>query len=308
MTFDKDQAVQAIEQGATIADLAHTFNMGWTEAALQLDSLGIPPPNALAQTAPDRLVAQYMGLVQEGAPRLAHNQLIEQPDGSLLGMPKGFSLQRIDLNAIFERFHGPNGYVDPFTGVSTGRRVLVVNSSEVKAGAPRNFLITNLETISDASIDARYCKWMRPIQESWEFAVNDFVFQIEISRPYDKLVGGTYTQMYVDGLFERWVGGPLQQYAASTPEKEPVFKPMTTFEMAWWAWQQLTHYGLLKGLVRLKVTGFPDNRTTVLRDDDVMNAIIGYALKDQNGSPLIVPANASQMPQKFAPGALLNSR
>lgn len=307
MTFDKDQAVQAIEQGATIADLAHTFNMGWAEAALQLEQAGITLPNALNKTAPDQMVAQYMGLVQAGSPRLTHEQLIEQSDGSMLGMPKGFSLLQIDLNAIFERFHGPNGYIDPYTGESTGRRVIIVNSSEVKPGAPRNFLITNLETISDASIDARFCKWMRPIQETWEFAVNDFVFRLTISRPYDKLVGGTFPQMYVEGLFERWVGGPLQQYAAVTPEKEPVFRPMTTFEMAWWAWQQLTHYGLLKGLTKLEVTGFPDNRTTVLHDDDVMNAVIGYALKDQNGSPLIVPAGRMPSP-KFAPGSLLNSR
>lgn len=303
MTFDKDQVLQAIDQGATIADLAATHNIGWAETASKLDELGIPHPNALNKTAPDQFVAQMMGLVEDGFIRTSHEDLIVQPDGTLFGMPKGFSIQRIDLKGIFERFHGPNGYVDPYTGQPTNGNILTIQPLNLKSDRPPNLLITNIQTISDSSINTRFCKWMRPITETFEYAVNDWIFKLVITAPYDKLVGGTYQKLFVDHLFERWVGQPLAKYETPNIEKEPVFYPKTPFEMAWWSWQQLTHYGLLKGLAKLEVSA-PDNRSAVLSDDDVMNAVLGYSLKD--GAPSLV--TAGQMPTgnpKFSPGGLI---
>jgi hypothetical protein len=298
MTFERQSIAESIQQGATVADIAAQHNVSWGEAAAEIDRLGISRPNAQQDTVADRLVRSYLGLVEETR-HATHDQLMRQPDGSILGLPLNFSIQNIDLNRIFERFHGPAGYVDPYNGAQTGSRILIVNSSESQAGRPRNFLCTNIETLSAQTIEERFCNWMRPIMELFGFEIGDWHFILTVQRPYDKLVGGTYSQAYMEVLFDRWVGQPLAQYGTVSAEREQVFRFSTPFELAWWAWDQLTHVGLLKGLTELRVTHEVSCRSAVLRDDDVQNAIIGYSLKDQKGSPLIV--QASQMPPAGKP-------
>ena len=296
----REAILEAIRNGATIGDIAAANNVSWDQAVRLIHENGIKPPAATQDTAPDRMVAKYLGLTDDQQ-HPDQVDLVQRPDGPF-GLPANFSIQRIDLNQIFERFHGQAGYVDPYTGAPTQNKILIVNASESQTGRPRNFLCTNLETLSEQTIKERFCDWMRPIQETFEFQTLQHTFELTIQRAYDRLVGGTYQQPYMEALWDRWVGQPLAQHLTRGPEHEAVFSFNTPFSVAWWAWDQLTHAGLLKGLVGLNVRDRNTGRTTVLRDDDVHTAIVGFLLKEQKGSSLIVPA---AMPGKFAPGKLL---
>lgn len=304
MTFDRTSAEQFILQGATIADIADRLNTSWAEAATYLAGLGVSPPRATSEAPPDTLVSRYLSLVGDGTHPTQEELLSEA--GGTFGVPPGFSPRKIDLAAIYEHFHGPKAYIDPYNGQQTNRRVLLVNSSDVVPGKPRNFLVTNIESLSEQTIKERFCNWMRPICETFEVKVLDWRVRLKISRPYDRLVGGTYTTEYINGLMARWVTSPLETYQGS-PEKEPVFTIKTPFVMAWWSWQQITHFGLLKGLIELDVQNTQDSHSCVLRDDDVANSIVGFCVKDTVGAPsIIVPA--TQVPGQFAPGSLITTR
>ncbi len=320
MILEKEAVEQLIQQGATLAELASQQNLSWDDAAAKLTELGIARPGMVRQTAADQTIAQYQGLIDGMDIHPTPEQLVLGPDGHVIELPVNFSTSRIDLSAVFERFHGKDGWVDPFNGQPTGPvdengqptrfngRIVVVNNSVQNPGRPRNFLITNVETLTDQTVDQRFCRWMAPIRE--EFVFRDIAKKwdigLVISRNYDRTIGGTYNPIYMDNLFDRWVRQPLNQYyedAVTSPEKEPVFRLSAPFELAWWVWQQLTHAGLLKGLIELAVSSH-DGRTSVLRDEDVMGAVLGYHLKDHSASSLIVTPD--QIPnQKFSPGALL---
>lgn len=309
MELDRDLIVNSIANGATLSDLAAQHNCSFQGAADEVDRLQIQRPNANQRTPADQMIAQYLGLIEEGSHHASPEELVRGPAGSVAGLPPSFSINQIKLNPIYEYFHGEAAYTDPYNGqLVPDQRVMAVNPSDVRPDQPRNFLITNIESLSKQTIEQRFCPWMRPIRETFDFMVSErSTIQLTIQRPYDKLVGGTYAQIYLEHLFERWVGGPLAQYGGKTsPESEPVFMTMSPFETAWWAWQQLTHAGLLKGLIEIKVSRYDDGRSAILRDDDVQNTMLGFLLKEKGESSLVL---TNQMPrQKFAPGTLLPGR
>ena len=278
--WDKTQIQNMILNGATVADLAAHHNTDFRGALEQLGSLGIVAPNAQHNTAIDQTIRRYLGFCGSTATHHSAEAFVDPLQNPMSGFVHDADEQTISLAQVFEHFHGQDGYRDPYNGKATERRVLVLNIADIQNQQPyRNFLITNLIALSDETLTQRFAGWMPPIQETFWYEVGKWRFELLISKQYDRMVGGTYQPLYMRNLFNRWVEQPLQQYGDRSSEYEPVLNVSTPYGLAWWSWCQLTHYGLLKGLLRIEVSSAEEQRSATLRDVDMINIIVSSALR-----------------------------
>lgn len=276
-------------QGSTLPDIAAQLNISLDEALERMFTSGVTLPNATVDNPANTMIDQYRRLSELDNTPATPEQLLAYPDGTTLGYPKGFtSGGMVNVDAIYKAFHGER-YIDPYTGAETDGKLFPVN------GNTSQFIITNWESLSTETIERRFTRWLPPITEVFSYgSVDNLDVEVTITRPYDKIVGGTYEPRYVAALVERWVNGPLRRHLIRGPEYEKVFKTASPFALAWWAWIQLTHFGLLKGLAKIEVKRFfsvdsdIQTHSSVVTDAMVAQAIIHHQHKD--GSPRIQTA------------------
>jgi len=267
-----------VANGATVADVAAQMNSSWEEAVRLFHRLDVPVPSAAHQAGPDQSVQALKSMLTDGFEELTGERLV-----AMLGYPK--IERKIDLREIYETFHGTE-YLDSYSGLPVPERKIYPVSDNIVAGGPRNILITTFECLSQETLNSRFSRWMQPIQETFTCKTAGHQFKLTIYRAYDRKVGGTYSAAFVTALFDRWVGMPLKHLDRAV-DQEDVFPVKTPFHLAWWAWIQLTHAGLLKGLIELRVADLATGQETVLADDNVMSTILGSIPKTT--SNIIIP-------------------
>ena len=275
----KTELENLVASGATLADVAAQLNVSWEEAIRTFHRLDVQLPSAAQPYGDNTAVQAARSLVPDGTDEVLDQRLV-----AMLGYPK--IEHKIDIQKIYETFHGTD-YLDSYTGQPVPEKKIFPVSANVVTGGPRNFLITNLECLSQETINSRFSRWMQPIQESFDQQAGQFNFRLTVYRAYDRKVGGTYSPSYVRQLFDRWVGQPILTHQNRSPDKEPVFLSTTPFHMAWWAWIQLTHAGLLKGLIELRVQDKSTGQEIQLADDSIMSTLLGSIPK--TSSSIIMP-------------------
>ncbi len=280
-SIDRSEIENLIKQGATLADIAAQMNTSWDSAQKTLRELNITPPFADPRVeGPSSL----LGLIPVEHQPASAEDLVAQLDYPAAG----FAARRVDPVAIYQHFHGQQ-FLDQYTGEDVGRtRLTLVNPP--LAGHPPNMLITNITALAESTIKKRFSDWMPNITEKFLcVAPGVAIFELYITRPYDTLVGGTYSKAYIDATFDRWVGTPYVQHSKSDQEVERVL-PVTPFEIAWWAWIQITHFGLLKGLSELRVN--VGGVQAVLTDQQMVDFLLSYHMKDASG--IVLPGSNGQ--------------
>lgn len=283
-SIDRSAIEGLIRNGATLADIAAHLNVSWDSAQKTLTELGI--------RAPTQQASSLLTLVPAENTHANAEALIAQLDYPAKAIVGG----RLDPVAVYQRFHGQE-FVDQYTGEDVGRGQLTMVNPPIQ-GSPPNILITNIAVLSKDTIAKRFSDWMPSISEVFTYTAGDATFKLRVTRPYDKLVGGTYAPLYMETLFDRWIGQPYVQHNKSDQEVERVL-PDTPFEIAWWAWIQITHFGLLKGLSELHVNA--NGIDVVLTDQQMFDTLLSHAMKDGAGTSNIVMPGSNGKPSILHP-------
>jgi hypothetical protein len=327
MRMDKETLqIQMESGGATIVDLAREYTCSVEEMQKVLQELDLPLPrqNHKAFAHIEKLKAALRPLDSDAYPKL----IFDDPDCKWInGLELEAVSAQIKADRVVNHFHG-----EPAACYFCGKTEGPIGVRCVDERG-QNMLITNLQIACQECLDRRYKGMpimfvdriykLSPVRKiivdkdeelvpanvvnteeladgSKEHTIEEpFTLQMTFGGPIDRTVGAPYDWLYVDEVIDRWIVQHFRNTAMSFLLPQGV-RP-TLSALAFIIWKQATHFGLLKGLVRIELeqrTGTEaDSRSTAIGERVVMNASqlmqitmreIGKAL-EQKGGGIITP-------------------
>ena len=295
--------------GATLYDIAANYGTTPEDVAKNLGDMGIQLPSMSFEGPFDFIKGLQKG-ISSGC---SAQQLIKDPFGGIQHLPRGKNGEFIPNRVlVYKAVHG-----DKIIDAYTGKEVPESDITTVD-GNKDNYLVTNVEAVSQDTHRDRFSHPIGVISETFKFTTRYFEIEIEINKKYDQLVGGTYNPEYVHQLFCTWVGYPLNLYLKRNVEDTAMFEHKKSTAIAWWVWSQLSNYALLKGIKAITVTSL-DVRSmdqyvspkvspsrclapvtmrhaATVRDVDVLNALQNLVVASQAAFIQTLPAPSVSLP------------